>query len=92
MVAMEHVGVHVGPVGPDDRSELRVDAHLPEELLILAQRLEHGPSKLVLEVDVTRGAVVEAEPQNEACERLHGGDPGCLRPRAHGSGSIRRRR
>jgi hypothetical protein len=45
-VAVERVGVHVGSLGPRDRSELLVDAHPPEELLVVAKRLEHGPPQL----------------------------------------------
>ena len=85
---MEHVGVQVGAVRPHDRSELFVHAHLSKELRIVAERFEHGSPQLSFEVDLAHGAVVEAEPKDEAFKWLDRADTRCARSDAHGSGSI----
>jgi hypothetical protein len=66
--------IHVGPVRPDDRPQLLVDGHLPEELRVAAKRLEHGSPQLVFEVDLSHGPVVEGEAENEALKRLDRAD------------------
>src|SRR6266536_1271553 len=87
-VAMEHVGVQVGPVWPHDRPELLVHAHLPKELRIVAERLEDGSPQLGFEVDLAHRAVIEAEPKHEALKWLDRADTRCACADAHGSGSI----
>ncbi len=64
-VAVEHVGIEVGAVRPDDSSQLLVHAHLPEELRIAAERLEHRSPQLSFEIDLPHRAVVEAESEGE---------------------------
>src|SRR3990172_10517156 len=41
-VAVEYVGVQVGPIRPHDRSEFIVHADPPKELRIVAKRFEDG--------------------------------------------------
>ena len=73
-VAVQDVGVEVGPVRPDDRPQLLVDPHLAEELTIVPQWLEHRTPDLVLEVDLACRPVVEPEPKDESLERLDRAD------------------
>src|SRR5437868_3101231 len=87
-VAVKHVGVQVGPVWPDDRSELLVDAHLTKELSVVAERFEDRSPELGFEVDLAHRTVVEAEPEHEVLEWLDPADARCTCADAHGSGSI----
>ena len=64
-IAVEHVGIEVGAVRPDDRSQFVIHAYLPEELRIEAERLEDGSPQLSFEIDLAHRAVVEAEPEDE---------------------------
>lgn len=88
LVAVEDVGIHVGSVRPHNRSELVIHAYLPKQLRIPAQRLEHRPPQLALEVDLTRPPVIETEAHDERLKRLDRCNPGCSRSDAHSSGSI----
>ena len=74
---MEHVGVQVGAIGPHDRSELLVHAHLPKELRIVAEGFEHGSPQLSFEVDLAHRAVIEAEPEHKTFKWLDAEDTRC---------------
>jgi hypothetical protein len=79
-VAVEHIGVQVGPVWPHDRAEFLVHAHLPKELRIIAEWLEDRSPQLSFEVDLAHRAVLEAEPKDESFEWLDAADACCARP------------
>ena len=62
---MEDVGVQVGAVWPNDCPQLLIHPHLPEELRILAQRLEDRAPEVVCEINLAGAPIVEAKPKSE---------------------------
>jgi hypothetical protein len=92
--AVEHVWVEVEPVRPDDRAQLRIDAHLPEVGRI-AEGLAHRTPEVLGQVNDALAAVIEGQAERLVGERLDGGDgnhesdataAGRCRPAAHGRG------
>jgi hypothetical protein len=69
---VEHVRVEVESVGPDDRTQLRVDADLVEDGRV-AEPLAHRTPRIGGEVDDSFAAVIEDQTELVAVEGLDGG-------------------
>ncbi len=61
-VSVQHEGIEVRAVGPHDGPQLVVDGHLRKEVRV-GKWLEHEAVQLSCEIDITRTAVAEADPQ-----------------------------
>lgn len=72
-VPVQHEGIEVGSVGPDDGAQLVVHSHL-REVVRIGQRLEHRAMQLVREIDVARAAVAKAKPELVVTQHIHRGD------------------
>lgn len=59
---MQHSGIKVGPVGPNERVDFRVDSRSVEQLKVAERRVQFARQS-VSEIDGLHGAVVEANPQ-----------------------------
>jgi hypothetical protein len=71
---VQHKGIEVRTIGPYDGSQLVVYANLRKEVGV-GKWLEHGAVQLSCEIDITRAAIAEANPQPVVTEHLRGGDP-----------------
>jgi hypothetical protein len=69
---VEHVRVQVESVGPDDRTQLRLDADLVEDGRV-AERLAHRTPHIGGEVDDSFAAVIEDQTELVAVEGLDDG-------------------
>ncbi len=67
-VPVQHKGIKVCPVGPNDGAEVVIDPYLAEEIGV-RERLEDRPTQLSGQIDVARTAV--AEPQSEPVMTKH---------------------
>jgi hypothetical protein len=73
-VAVQHEGVEVGTVGPYDGPQFVVYANLRKEVGV-GKWLEHGAVQLSCEIDITRAAIAEADPEPIVAQHLRGCDP-----------------
>ena len=64
----------IGPVGPDDRPQLGINAHGGEQRAIAEERLEDRAVQKWPHVDVALRPVVEPYPQAKVFQRLYGDD------------------
>ena len=69
--SVQDVGIQIGPVRPDDRAELRMDAHLRKALGVTEGSKDPFPTDELVEVDLTPEAVGESQVQPIPSERLH---------------------
>ena len=72
-VPVQHEGIEVGSVGPDDGAQLVVYLHL-SEVPGIGQRLEHGAMQLPGEIDIACAAVAEAKPELVVTKHVRRGD------------------
>jgi hypothetical protein len=73
-VAVQHKGVEVGTVGPYDGPQLVVYPDL-RKVLWVGEWLKHRAVQLSCEIDISRAAVAEADPQPVVSKDLYGRDP-----------------
>ena len=68
-VAVQHEGVEVRSVGPDNGPKIVVHTNLRKEVGV-GKWLEHRAMQLPCEIDVTRAAIAEADPQPVVTQHL----------------------
>src|ERR1700683_5707950 len=73
-VAVPHKWIEVRPVGPHDGPEVVVYATLCK-IVGFGEWLEHRAMQVSCEIDITRAAIAEADPQPIVTEHLRGRDP-----------------
>jgi hypothetical protein len=72
-VPVQHEGIEVGSVGPNDSAQLVIDLHL-SEIAGIGQRLEDRAVQLPGEIDVACAAVAEAKPELVVTKHVYRGD------------------
>lgn len=73
VVAVEHIGIEVEPVGPDDGPQFGIDADAAEVLRV-AQRFAHRAPEHVAEVDDALGPIIESKTEGVPLQRIYVGD------------------
>jgi hypothetical protein len=73
-VAVQHKWIEVRPVGPHDGPEVVVYANLCK-IVGVGEWLEHRAMQVSCEIDITRAAIAEADPQPVVTKHLRGRDP-----------------
>lgn len=72
-VPVQHEGIEVGSVGPNDSAQLVIDLHL-SEIAGIGQRLEDRAVQLPGEIDVACAAVAETKPELVVTKHVYRGD------------------
>jgi hypothetical protein len=72
-IPVQHEGIKVGSVGPNDGAQLVVYSHL-REVTGIDQRLEYGAVQLAREIDIARAAVAKAKPELVVTKHVYRGD------------------
>lgn len=72
-VAMQDKRIKVSAVGPDDGTELRIDAHFAEEVRV-SKWLEDGSVQLPGKINLARAGIAEAKPQPVMAKHLYRSD------------------
>ncbi len=78
-VAVQHKGIEVGTVGPHDGSQLAVHPNLRKEVWV-GERLKDRAVQLSCEIDISRAAIAESDPQPVVPKHLCGGNPHKVHP------------
>ncbi len=73
-VAVQNQRVEIRTIGPHDRSQLVIHANLSKEVRV-SKWIKHRAVQLACEIDVSRAAVAEADPQPVVPKHLRGRNP-----------------